>query len=129
MNDESPSKRKPWNKFAFERVESDVSPAVIWNLSGLFSDCRTSYGFLDAFREEVRDGDRPIVIDLSQVNHVTSCGAGILGACYCSATNAERKMCLAGAPERALMVLQIIGLAKVIDMYETREAALHEITT
>ena len=65
MNDESPSKRKPWNKFAFERVESDVSPAVIWNLSGLFSDCRASYGFLDVFREEVRSGDRPIVIDLN----------------------------------------------------------------
>ena len=98
---------------------------MIWSLSGLFNDCKESYNFLEIFREEVKSGDRPIIIDLGEVKHVTSCGAGILGACFCSVTNAERKMCLACVPDRALAMLKVIGLAKVLDMYPTREEALH----
>jgi anti-anti-sigma factor len=129
MNDQPERDRKPWNKFGAERADSDDSPVVVWRLAGLFTDCKESYSFLDMFREEMRSGNRPVVLDLSEIDHVTSCGAGILGACYCSATNAGRTMCLAGVAERAEAVLTVIGLTKVIKMYPSREAAIEELTT
>jgi anti-anti-sigma factor len=129
MNDQPEHDRKPWKKFGAERADTDDLPVVVWQLAGLFTDCKESYSFLDAFREEIRSGNRPVILDLSEIDHVTSCGAGILGACYCSATNAGRTLCLAGVAERAEAVLTVIGLAKVIKMYPSRETAILELST
>ena len=129
MNEQPERDRKPWKKFGAERVDADASPVVIWHLAGLFTDCKESYSFLDAFREEMRSGNKPVVLDLTEIDHVTSCGAGILGACYCSATNAGRTMCLAGVAERAEAVLTVIGLSKVIKMFPSRETAILELSS
>lgn len=129
MNELNDRDRKPWKKFGAKRTDTDESPVVVWHLAGLFTDCKESYSFLDAFREEMRSGSRPVVLNLSEIDHVTSCGAGILGACYCSATNAGRTLCLAGVAERAEAVLSVIGLAKVIKMYPTQEAAIQDLSS
>ena len=128
MSFDSFGKRKPWTKFGANRVEGDDSPAVVWHLAGLFTDCKEAYAFLDGFREGVRKEDRPQILDMGEIDHVTSTGAGILAACFCSATNAGKKMCLAGVSERDMAMLKIVGLARVIDIHSTRQEALQDLS-
>jgi len=127
MNDQQSSQRKPWTKFQSERVHVSAPECVVWHLSGLFTDSKEAYAFLDEFRADLKTGGGPIVLDLAKVDHVTSCGVGILGACHCSATNAGRRICLAGLSERAAAVLSVVGLARVAEIHPNREAALKSL--
>jgi anti-anti-sigma factor len=116
-----------YDKFAAERTRIENPPAVMWRLCGNFYDCKEAYAFLDAFRDDVKNSEAPIIVDLEAVDHMSSCGAGILAACYCSASNAKREMYLAGGSRRADAVLTVVGLTRVIETFPNREDALRHV--
>lgn len=118
-----------WNRFEATCTELDAKQALVYALSGTFTDSKEAYEFLDDLRERARQGTGPIVLDLSDVQHMTSCGVGILAACYTSAANANRSLRIAGMSKRAEAVMRIVGLLAVIPRFASREDALSATTS
>lgn len=113
-----------WNKLESERVESPVASAVIFRLRGALTDTTEAFAFLDDVRAEVRDARPLIVINLSQVDHLTSAGVGVLAAAFTSTWQKASKLCLVGASARAQQVLTVVGLWAQVPHAETEDQAL-----
>ena len=104
-------------------------PVILWNLVGNFTDCPEAYEFLREFREQMGSGTEAVLVDLSQLDHMSSCGAGILAACLASASNAARRLVFSGLSRRSDSILTVVGLRKVMQIYPTQEAAVQALRT
>ncbi len=107
----------------------DPRECRVYALSGLVSDHKDAYGFLERFRREVGLDAGPVIVDLTQVTHMTSCGVGILAAAYGSALNAGRAMALVGLGPRLQSLLRVVGLVPIIPCYETCDEAVAAMST
>ncbi|MBK9168710.1 MAG: STAS domain-containing protein [Bryobacterales bacterium] len=80
----------------------------------------------ESFREQMRrfveDGNRSIVLDLSQVDYVDSAG---LGAILFVQNHVEKqgRFALAGTGERVMALLKLSRLDKLFRLYPTAEEA------
>jgi len=107
-----------------ERTLREDPSAVVFRQSGKLSDTRDCYELLDEIRTDVKGGNSFFVLDLGQVEHLTSCGVGMLAACFTSVANEGGKLCLAAVPERARAVLEVVGLWNVIEVFPSEAEAL-----
>jgi anti-anti-sigma factor len=112
-----------WEKLEVERIEHNDPKAVVYRLSGLLTDRKDCFDFLDNLRQDVRKGDSCLIINLEKTEHVTSAGVGIIAAAYTSVTNAGGRMCLVGASKRVHTLLELVGLLSVMNHYETESEA------
>ncbi|MBU1699413.1 MAG: STAS domain-containing protein [Candidatus Eisenbacteria bacterium] len=106
-----------WEKLEVERIEHEDPEAVVYRLSGVLTDRKDCFDFLDTLRQDVRRGGSCLIINLEKCEHVTSAGVGILAASYTSVTNAGGRMCLVGASNRVLTLLKLVGLLSVMNHY------------
>lgn len=113
-----------WNRFSVSSKELEGTDALLYELSGVFTDSPDAYAFLGEFRERVKSGSAPVIVDLTRVDHMSSCGVGILASCFTSALNANRSLRIAGMSKRVESVMRIVGLLKVIPNYASQEEAL-----
>lgn len=115
---------KPSHELTVERVHDEGAGAIVFRMSGVLGETQACYTFLDEVRKDVASFPPRIVVNLSGVQRMTSPGVGVLAACWSSAQNAGKKMCLAAVPKVALHVLMIAGLAGVIPVFPTEAEAL-----
>ncbi len=126
MNGSDQSGSASWVNFGVERIEHDTPRLLVYRLTGTLSDTKQAYEFLDDFRAQARKCVAPTVVDLKGVGHVTSCGVGILAACYTSAANAGCRMCLTGLSKRVRAVVNVIGLLKAVRDYPSESEAIQK---
>jgi anti-sigma B factor antagonist len=113
-----------WSRLEVARVEHESPKVVIYRLKGTLKDSSEAYVFLARLRNETRAGIPSFVINLQEVDNITSAGVGILAACYSSAVNAGRRICLTDLARRADAVLAAVGLLKVMESFATEEDAV-----
>ncbi|MFH1842938.1 MAG: STAS domain-containing protein, partial [bacterium] len=94
------------------------------HMTGLLTDTRDCYDLLEDIRDQIKRGYTGFVFNLENVGRVTSCGIGLLAACYTSVKNANGKLCFAAAPEIVRSVVTVVGLGDVFVMYPTEEEAI-----
>ena len=58
---------------------------------------------------------------------MSSAGVGILAACYTSATNAEKPLCLAHVSNRVHMILDVVKLSDVLCIFDNEDEAIRGI--
>ena len=63
----------------------------------------------------IKKGINKIVLDLSRVKWMDSCGLGMLMACFSSAQNANGKIGLAKVPDK---IMEIMSITKVHTLFE-----------
>ncbi|MER6977689.1 STAS domain-containing protein [Streptomyces carpinensis] len=86
-------------------------------------DYRTAATFRAQFNELIRQGDRPIVLDLTSVSFCDSAGLGVLlGARRQAATN-ETMLALACVPLPLRQILEMTGADQVLPVYDTVDDA------
>ena len=107
------------DQVVFSRMDGDV----VYRLKGAFTDSKESYGLLEKVREDVAGGVPRVVLDLTNVPHLTSGGIGITCACYTSLLNAERRFALVGVDERSRMMFTAVGLWDRLEHFETLDEA------
>ena len=64
---------------------------------------------------------------VEQVEHVSSAGVGILAACYTSATNVDRRLCLAHVSNRVRMILDVVKISDVLCIFATEKEAIQGV--
>ena len=123
-----PGDSSSWVKFNIERVVHKDPEVVIYRFTGTLSDTKQVYEFVEVFRKDVCGGEAPMILDLSNVDHATSSGVGLIAACFNSATNAKRKFCLTGLTRRVTAVMSAIRFLSVVDHYDTEEEGVRKIS-
>lgn len=124
MEPPSSTGQESWSRFSAECTLVQAHEAIVYDLSGTLTDSRAAYEFLNDLRERIPGGTGPIVIDLTHVRHMTSCGVGILASCLTSASNANRPLRIAGMSKRVESVMQVVGLLRVIPRFASRVEAI-----
>ncbi len=113
-----------WKRLEVERIERTDAPVTVYRLRGVLTNTPESYGFLEGLQERVRKGKSRIVLNLEEVEHITSAGVGILGACYTSVSNAGGRICLTLVPARGRTILNVLKLFEFLPEFPAEEDAV-----
>ena len=110
-----------------EQTQADV-PVTILQLRG-WLDAQSEEQLLEAARSSYDSGARFVLIDMSELDTLTSAGMRALQKVYQIFTSKEdhfkiAHLKLCNAPPQIYNVLGITGFLQNIPMYESREAAL-----
>jgi anti-anti-sigma factor len=112
------------NALQWQTTMDAATGVRICHLNGALTDSEESYTFLASARDEMSSDPRPLLLDLSGVERVTSTGVGIVAAVYKSASNANRVIALAGLSRRNEIILEVVQLLRFIDVFDDERAAL-----
>jgi len=114
-------------RISSEQMQADV-PVTILQLRG-WLDAQSEEQLLEAARSSYDGGARYLLIDMSELDTLTSAGMRALQKVYQIFTPKEDNFKIAhlklcNAPPQIYNVLGITGFLQNIPMYESREAAL-----
>lgn len=114
-------------KITHEQVQADV-PVTVFHLRG-WLDAQSEEQMLAAARTAYDDGARYLLIDMADLDTLTSAGMRALQKVYQIFTPKEDRSRLAhlklcSAPPQIYNVLGITGFLQNIPMYESQESAL-----
>lgn len=114
-------------RISSEQTQAEV-PVTILQLRG-WLDAQSEEQLLEAARSSYDDGARYLLIDMSELDTLTSAGMRALQKVYQIFTPKEdhfkiAHLKLCNAPPQIYNVLGITGFLQNIPMYESREAAL-----
>jgi len=112
------------NALQWRTTTAAATGVRVYRLDGLITDSAESYSFLASARDEMRADPRPLLLDLSRIEHLTSTGVGIVAALYKTASNADRAIALAGLSRRNEMVLEVVQLLRFFPLFDDEQAAL-----
>jgi len=110
-----------------EQVQAEV-PVTVLSLRG-WLDAQSEPQLLESARSSYDEGARYLLIDLTELDTLTSAGMRALQKCFQIFTPKEDQFRIAhlklcNAPPQIYNVLGITGFLQNIPMYESREAAL-----
>jgi len=114
----------PVKKLTVEREPHSDQHAVVYRLKGKLIGTPECYEFLEALREDVRGGRRRVVLNLSELERVTSPGIGIIAASYTSLRKEGGCLVLAEAPEHVRTLMQLVGLWDLLEKCASETDAL-----
>lgn len=106
-----------------DELDADSGVRVI-RLSGIVTDSHAAYALIDEVRADLRVRARPLLLDLSHVDHLTSAGVGMIAALYTSASNAGTAIALAGLSTHARSMLRVVHLLPLLRTFDRVEDAL-----
>jgi anti-anti-sigma factor len=112
-----------------ERHESRSPEVTVYRLSGYLSNTPGSYEILEEVRRHVRKHPVPVVVNLENVDHVTSAGIGILAACYTTVVNSGQRFGLACVPKRVVAILTVVKFLDVVPSYASEDEAVLSLGT
>jgi len=118
-----------WQKLEVERAVDPRSHATMFRLKGVLTDSDEGLEFFETVRAEARAKPGSIVINLRDVDYITSAGVGVLASCYTSAMRSGANLALAELQTRPRAELRVVRLLTVIPEFETEQAALAAVTT
>ena len=113
-----------WKGLGVQRHLYEAEPVAVWRLSGLLTNSKESYALLEELRALLRAEPRSVILNLKELDHITSAGVGIVAAAYTSAVNADRRLVLAALPPQVETVLNLVKLLSVIPHFATEDEAL-----
>jgi anti-anti-sigma factor len=114
-------------RISSEQMQADV-PVTVLHLRG-WLDAQSEGQLLEAARNSYDGGARYLLIDMSELDTLTSAGMRALQKCFQIFTPKEDQfkvahLKLCNAPPQIYNVLGITGFLQNIPMYESMEAAL-----
>lgn len=107
------------------KTQLDAGKGIrIHRLKGVLTDSSNSYAFLHTALEETKGDPRPLLLNMSEVEHLTSAGVGVLAALYTSTAQARLPIALASLSRRGQLIIEVVNLHKLIATYESETDAL-----
>ncbi len=103
------------------RKEGDV---VILDLSGKVMNNDDTALLRNEVKQQVEDGTRKLVLNMSELQWMNSSGLGVLVAATSTVQNVKGVMKLAGTPEKIMSLFRITRLEQVFDFRASVEEAL-----
>ena len=103
--------------------EDRRTDAVVLALSGKL-DATTAKTFEDKILAEIDSGDRRFVIDLSQLEYVSSSGLRFLLLAAKRLHSTDGKIVLCSLKEHVRQVFDLAGFSSILSLYGSRDEAL-----
>lgn len=97
---------------------------VVYQLKGNFMGGPEVGDFIKEVKENINNGKKNIVMDLSGVHFMNSSGLGTLINIYTTNQNNDGEMVISGASKNVKSLLVVTKLVTVFDHYETLDEAL-----
>ena len=119
--------RNGTTRFTVRPVEPSPPGVRIHRLRGPFRDNSRAYEFLKHFRDDLEGSEDAVILDLSEIVHITSGGVGMLAALYIAARDAGRSLVLAQPGPQLSAILRVSGLLPIIPAYDSIEEAVRAI--
>lgn len=104
----------------------DAGVAAVIELEGEMMLGHEANDFHEAISAALDDNKKKIIVDMKNVQFISSWGIGILIHGYTTAKNKEIDLVLASVPDKVSNVLKITKLSSVFQKYSTVESALLE---
>jgi anti-anti-sigma factor len=108
-----------------EHISSQDGRSLVYRLSGVLGESSYSYDFSEELRNRLKDGPDRIVLNLENLEYITSSGVGIIAAGFTSAMRSEKQFVLCSVPKKVRRVLDICGILDVVKAYDTEDGALN----
>ena len=103
--------------------EDRKADTVVLALSGKL-DATTAKIFEDKIQAEINSGDRRFVIDLSQLEYVSSSGLRVLLLAAKRLHSTDGKIVLCSLKEHVRQVFDLAGFSSILSIYGSRDDAL-----
>ncbi len=107
-----------------EHVTLQDGKTLVYRLRGILGESTYSFEFLEEIRRKVKEGATRIILNLEQLEYITSSGVGVIAAAYTSARRAERAFALVSVPKRVRRVLDICGVFDAVADFGSEEEAV-----
>jgi anti-sigma B factor antagonist len=117
---------KDMNQKPFDATEEVVRNASVITILGEL-DIATSPKVRELLSEAARDGDRPLVIDLTGCEFVDSTGLATLLHGAKPAQNGESNVALVCTGGEVRKLLELTAIDRTIPVYETLESAIDAV--
>jgi anti-sigma B factor antagonist len=101
-----------------------VGDVTVVDVSGRITLGEGSSALRDTLRELIAQGDKKILLNLSEVSYIDSSGIGELVSGFTSVANAGGTLKLLGLTKRVKDLLQITKLYTVFDVHEEEAHAI-----
>jgi len=101
-----------------------VGDVTVMDVSGRITLGEGSSALRDSLRELIAQGDKKILLNLSDVSYIDSSGIGELVSGFTSVANAGGTLKLLGLTKRVKDLLQITKLYTVFDVHEEEAHAV-----
>jgi anti-sigma B factor antagonist len=101
-----------------------VGDVTVIDVSGRITLGEGSSALRDVLRELITQGDKKILLNLSDVSYIDSSGIGELVSGFTSVSNAGGTLKLLGLTKRVKDLLQITKLYTVFDVHEEETHAI-----
>jgi anti-sigma B factor antagonist len=105
-------------------VVREIETALIINLEGKMMLGSEQDDFQNAVKSGVEKNKKDIVVDLSQVNFISSWGIGVLIHGYTTSVKAGKSFKLASVPDRVKEVFNKVKLHTIFSQYGSVDEAL-----
>ena len=112
----------------WERVIDEEHGALIYRLTGVMGETDGAFHLHDALREDLESADdgvpKRVVLDMANVEFLSSTGIGIVASCHTSAQNGGKVFVLSAVPRQAARVLDITGVGAIVPRYASEKDAI-----
>ena len=105
----------------------DLDTAVVLDLKGQLTGGPDAEKFRDLFKALVDEGNKNIVLNLKDVDWISSTGIGIMIRGYKTVREADGQFVLVRVGERTQQIFNVLRLYDIFKIMETEEQALEYI--
>jgi anti-sigma B factor antagonist len=102
-----------------------IDDVTVIDIAGRLSLGQSATSLRDLVRQVTAGGALKILLNLRDVSFIDSSGLGELASGHANVRHKGGAVKLAAPPKRVLELLQITGLVRVLEVYETEAEALH----
>ena len=113
-----------WKAMEWQTAVDAASGIRVYRLTGVLTDSRDAYTLIEQVRAEVRSDPHPVLLNLAEVEQLTSAGVGMVATLYTSAQNAKSVFALCGPTVRTRHLLEIVHLLQFIPVFDNEAEAL-----
>ncbi len=109
-----------------EIITEELDSAIVLTIETDVLDA----GNTDAFKASIfpfLDNNEQVILDLSQLTFIDSSGCGTLLSCYNQMKSKSGRLKIFGVQEQILQVFDLIRLDRIIDIFNTKDAALENV--
>jgi anti-anti-sigma factor len=112
-----------WKDFGAQTHAYEGESVIAWRLSGVLTNSKESYAFLEDLRTRLRQEPCSVILNLEKLDHLTSAGVGIIAAAFTSAAHAKSRLVICAMPRQVEAVLNLVKLLSVVNSFATEEEA------
>ena len=111
-------------QFRVEHIARQDGRALVYRLSGVLGESAYSFEFLEEIRRQMAEGPERIVLNLEDLEYITSTGVGVIAASLASAIRHDKHFALVAVPSAVRKVLEVAHIWPSLEHHATEDEAV-----